>query len=159
MVSELLAHQAQRAQEKFKSPRRLPRKKTHLEPYLVFSCQPIRRGVPEFAETQRDDILQMLRERRTDGVSRAELIFEKRYSQCGARVDELKRMGYVIRSELREGETYVRYILVSEPLELKPLTTIPPKHSTGDWYTDATGQRRPRGQSFGPLFDNVESGQ
>lgn len=42
-------------------------------------------------------------------------------AQCGARIDELKRQGYEIVSELREGEQYVRYILKSEPLDLQPI--------------------------------------
>lgn len=118
--------------------------------------QPIRR-VLEFAETQRTDILHMLRERGSVGVSRAELIFEKRCTQCGTRIFELEQEGYVIEHRTVPGEIYIRYILVSEPLELKPLTSIPPKRSTGDWYTDTTGRKRPTGQSFGPLFDAVES--
>lgn len=83
--------------------------------------RPIRRGRPEFAETQRDEVLRDLRAAGPDGVSRATFIFEKKITQCGARADELKRMDYVIRSELREGERYVRYVLVSEPAEPKRL--------------------------------------
>lgn len=57
----------------------------------------------------------MLRDAGPDGVSRSELIFGKHFTQCGTRVDELKRLGYVVESVQREGERYVRYVLKAEP--------------------------------------------
>lgn len=109
----------------------------------------IPRGRPGFAATQREEILGMLRAAGPSGISRAVLIFEKHFTQCGARIHELQQMGYVIRSEQREGERYVVYVLVSEPLELKPLPEFLPERSSGDWY-ERQGKRRPTGL---PLFD------
>lgn len=110
------------------------------------NAQPRRgRGRPAFAETQRGEILRLLRDAGTAGVSRAELIFDRHITQCGARVDELKRQGFEIVSEQRDGETYVRYVLKGEPLELRPV-------SEPDWFASATGCERPRDESDLPLF-------
>jgi hypothetical protein len=114
----------------------------------------ITRGRPAFAETQRDEILRLLREAGPVGVSRATLIFEHHFSQCGARVDELKSQGYVIESELREGAKYVRYILKGEPLDAGPLPDRSQK--TGDWFVESTGRERPKQMpDYGPLFARV----
>ena len=103
-------------------------------------------GRPAFADTQRQEVLGMLRAAGPEGISRATLIFEKHITQCGARVDELKRQGYVIDSESRQGEKYVRYVLKSEPLELGPPDGV-------DWYKNATGKPRAKEPgSPGPLF-------
>jgi len=106
----------------------------------------IPRGRPAFAETQRAEILRLLRDAGPAGVSRAELIFERRMTQCGARVDELKRQGFVIVSELREVERYVRYVLTSEPLELRHLP------ERADWFERRTGKPRAREGDDLPLF-------
>lgn len=106
----------------------------------------ITRGRPAFAETQRAEILRLLREAGPAGVSRAELIFDRRITQCGARVDELRHQNFEILSELREGEKYVRYVLKSEPLELRPL----PEHA--DWFKRRTGRERPCDADSLPLF-------
>jgi hypothetical protein len=104
------------------------------------------RGRPAFAQTQRAEILRLLREAGPAGVSRAELIFERHITQCGARVDELKRQGFEIVSELRDGEKYVRYVLKSEPLELRPLS------ESADWFERTTGRERQRNEGDLPLF-------
>lgn len=117
--------------------------------------QKIPRGRPAFAETQRQEILRLLRGAGPAGVSRAELIFERHITQCGARVDELKRQGYVIASELREGERYVRYVLKGEPLQVRPLPDGSQK--TGDWFAASTGRERPKQTTaYGPLFAQAE---
>jgi len=110
----------------------------------------ISRGRPAFADSPREKLLRLLREAGLVGVSRATLIFEHRATQCGARVDELKRQGYVIESELREGEQYVRYVLKSEPLDLQPIPEEP------DWYQRQTGEARRRATDDLPLFAGVE---
>jgi hypothetical protein len=79
--------------------------------------QKIRRGRPVFANSQRGEILRLLRQAGPRGVSRAYLIFDRFYTQCGARVDELKREGYVIRSEDRGGRYPTWYVLESEPFK------------------------------------------
>jgi len=109
------------------------------------------RGRPAFATSQGEKILELLRAAGVHGVSRASLIFEHRATQCGARVDELKRQGYVIESELREGEQYVRYVLKGEPLDLQPIPVEP------DSYQRQTGEARPRATDDLPLFAGVRS--
>lgn len=104
------------------------------------------RGRPPFAASQREKILELLRAAGPLGVSRATLIFEHRITQCGARVDELKRQGHVIESFSQDGEAYVRYRLTSEPLELKPIPT------GADWY-NREHRTRPSKTSGLPLFD------
>src|ERR1700722_4235646 len=66
-------------------------------------------GAPDFAHAQRDAILLLLREAklRGEGVDRAYLLFECRFTQCAARIFELERMGYVIRHETRPGQRYI----------------------------------------------------
>jgi len=118
------------------------------------SANKIPRGRPSFASTQREEVLQMLRAAGRGGVSRYTLIYEKHISQCGARVDELKRVGYAIHSELRDGERYVRYVLDSEPLELNPL------RAGGDSYEQKYGPRpsgKPQEQPYDdlPLFTGM----
>jgi hypothetical protein len=116
--------------------------------------QQIHRGRPAFADTQRQEVLEMLRTAGPEGVSRATFIFEKHITQCGARVDELKRQGHVLESEWREGEIYVRYFLKSEPRKLMPVA------EGVDWYTHETGKPRPAEQptDLGPLFQTVTHG-
>jgi hypothetical protein len=94
--------------------------------------------VPAFAKSQKAETLKMLRAAGTVGVSKATLLYEKHWSQVAARISELEDDGFQIKHAKREGETYVRYILESEPLELKP-----PEKS--DWYERTTG--KPRTQS------------
>lgn len=110
--------------------------------------QKIPRGRPAFVGTQRSEVLRLLREAGPAGVSRAELIFERRITQCGARVDELKQQGFEVVSELREGERYVRYVLKGEPLELRPLP------ERADWFECQAGKPRPGENTDLPLFSS-----
>ena len=77
-----------------------------------------RRGCPAFGESQRNEILSMLRQAGPAGVSRAFLIFEKHFTQCGSRIFELQKIGCVIRSEDRGGRYPIWYVLDGEPLPL-----------------------------------------
>jgi len=114
-----------------------------------------RRGRPTFAANQREKILELLRASGPRGVSREELIFRYRWTQCGTRIFELQKMGFVIRSDDRGGRYPTWYVLLSEPLELKPLV------EAGDWYDSQHGPR-PSHRSTDlppssglPLFDAV----
>ena len=99
------------------------------------SANKIPRGRPAFVETQCDEVRDALVAAGKDGVSRATCIFEMHITQVGARVDELKRMGYAIHSESRESERYVRYVLDGDPVELRPL------QQGADWYEARFGPR------------------
>jgi hypothetical protein len=105
------------------------------------------RGRPAFSDSQRDKILELLRAVGSQGVSREELIFRQRWTQCRTRIFELQTMGYVIRSEDRGGRYPTWYVLKSEPLELKPI----PDES--DWYARAASKPRPPQGTGLPLFD------
>ena len=111
------------------------------------------RSIPRFAESQRAEILKMLREAGSAGVSKETLLYERHYSQAAARIFELERQNFQIAHVQREGETYVRYVLQSEPLELKP-----PDGS--DWYERTTGKPRatatPENVSDLPLFSGAD---
>jgi hypothetical protein len=131
---------------------------------LSTPTQAIPRGRPAFAEGQRGFVLRKLREAGERGVSRSEFIFTDHVTQCGARVGELKRQGFRIDSELRDGDRYVTYVLRSEPTEPKPLPSFRKKQRplSGDWFKDATGQDRPGSKPptpndaiAGPLFAGV----
>jgi hypothetical protein len=117
------------------------------KPHSPSQTRKIHRGRPAFAASQREKILELLRAAGAQGVSRATLIFEHRMTQCGARVDELKRQGCVIESFLLHGETYVRYRLTSEPLELQQPAPI-----AAGRYERGHG-RRPSQTGGLPLFD------
>jgi hypothetical protein len=110
-------------------------------------------GPPPFAEPQRAEILEMLKVAGPAGVSKAELIFTKHWTQCAGRIFELEEMGYKIAHIQRPGDRFVRFILESEPLELKP-------HSNSDWYERTTGKPRMTGDrgnvSDLPLFSGVD---
>lgn len=127
-----------------------------------------KRGAPDFAHAQRDEILRLLREAkdRGEGVDKVYLIYERHFSQAAARIFELEKMGYVIRHETRPGQKYVSYFLVSEPAQEKPLPNYQPKGpdrrqstfaSSSDWYTRQTKRERPKEvqASPGPLFAGV----
>jgi hypothetical protein len=97
----------------------------------VNRSQKVPRGHPPFADTQRADILRLLREAkgRGDGVRRADLIFQYRYTQCGTRIFELEEQGYEVRHEIEPGQRYVTYFLVSEPEQPKELPRFAPRPS------------------------------
>jgi hypothetical protein len=82
------------------------------------SADRVPRGRPAFAASQRGKILALLRAAGPHGVSREELIFRYRWTQCGSRVFELEAMGCKIRHESRRGQRLVFYVLESEPLDL-----------------------------------------
>jgi hypothetical protein len=81
-----------------------------------------RAGPPPHASAQRDKILRLLREAklRGQGVSRADLIFQHRYTQCAARIFELEKHGYAIEHRSIPDERFVTYFLVSEPSKPAP---------------------------------------
>jgi hypothetical protein len=110
-------------------------------------------GPPAFAESQRAEILEMLKAAGPAGVSKAELIFTKHWTQCAARIFELERMGYKIAHVQRSGDRLVRFILESEPLELKP-------PNSSDSYERTTGKARTTGDPGSvpdlPLFSGVD---
>ena len=125
------------------------------------------RGRPVFADTQREKILELLREAGPQGVRREDLLYVYRWSQAGARIHELERMGYVIEHFLVPGERFVTYRLVSEPATEKPLPNFERKQeraqaafceSSDDWYARETGRERAQlfQQSLSelPLFRN-----
>ncbi len=139
-----------------------------------------RTGAPSFAPTQRDEVLRLLREAGPAGVRKAELIFDRHYTQCAARIFELQKAGYKICSEQRDGERYVTYVLESEPFHFEHPSSDSPdwyecqnggksprgdsyeskRVPIGDWYTEKTGRLRPTGQpdpppSKLPLFEGV----
>jgi hypothetical protein len=95
----------------------------------------------------------MLRAAGPAGVSKETFLFEKRWSQAAARIFELEQQGFQIAHVQRGGETYVRYVLESEPLELKSL-------DNSDWYERTTGKPRtksnPENVSDLPLFPGVD---
>ena len=66
--------------------------------------------------SQRSEILRLLQIAGINGISQASLIFDLQYTQCGERIEELKRQGYIIRSEDRGGSNPTWYVLESEPL-------------------------------------------
>jgi hypothetical protein len=114
----------------------------------------ILRGRPAFAESQRAEILRLLREAGPGGVARDFLIYTKHFTQCGARIFELQKMGYVICSKKRAGQRYVTYVLESEPLSPKLLEELHKGRGAQDWYLRATGKARQSDTpEFGPLFN------
>jgi hypothetical protein len=126
---------------------------------------PILRGRPAFSTDQRARILNLLRQAGAKGVRREDLLYVHRWSQAGARIHELERMGYVIEHVLEPGERFVTYRLISEPACEKPLPNFerkqePPQaafsESSGDWYPQKTGCGRPHPFSDLPLFRNSE---
>jgi len=87
-------------------------------------------GVPNasgIAGDQRNQILRLLRDAGAEGVSKAFLVFEKHFTQAAARIWELEKQGYTIRHESRDGERYVRFVLVSEPTSKTPPNPNPTK--------------------------------
>jgi hypothetical protein len=107
---------------------------------------------PQSKDHQRDHILRLLREARDhgQGVNKALLLFQHRYTQCAARIFELEKQGYVIEHRSIPGERFVTFFLLSEPEREKSLPAYLPKgpdHLQGslanspDWYEREHGQR------------------
>lgn len=109
------------------------------------------RTVPAFADSQRDEILRLLREAklRGEGVRRSDLIFAYRFTQCGARIHELERMGYRIENRQEQGQRYVTYFLLAEPERLNLLPTYQPKVFRESPYMQHVRAERKRAM---PLF-------
>jgi hypothetical protein len=107
-------------------------------------------GIPVFAESQRAEILEMLRAAGPAGVSKSELIFAKHWTQCAARIWELEHLGYKISHIQRPCDRFVRYVLESEPLQPTPSTNP-------DWYEHVHGPRPKPGHEGSnlPLFDTA----
>jgi hypothetical protein len=126
--------------------------------------QDIPRGRPPFAETQCHEILRMLREAGPSGASRDELFFKKHFTQCGARIFELEKKGFVILREDRGGRWPTWYILVGEPkqrsLPTYKLKTPPAQQQlfseSPEWYEREADRVRPEEQTDpGPLLSLV----
>jgi len=94
------------------------------------SPQEIPKGRPVFADSQRKKILAILRQAGSAGVPREDLFFRYRWTQAGTRIYELERMGFEIKHVSLVGERFVRYVLVSEPAEVKPL---PFQRKSAEW--------------------------
>jgi hypothetical protein len=101
---------------------------------------------PAYAASQREEILRLLQEAGPRGVLRADLIFNRHFTQCGARVDELKQEGHIIRSEQRGGRYPTWYVPEREALSEAN------SGNGGDWYERQTGEPRPRATDDSPLF-------
>jgi hypothetical protein len=80
---------------------------------------------PKFADGQATKILELLIQAGPRGVSKSFLIFQRGYTQAGARIFELEKQGYRIRHEFRPGDSYVTFILES-PEPSKVSTPKPP---------------------------------
>jgi hypothetical protein len=123
------------------------------------------RGVPAFADGQRESILKMLRAAGSQGVSKEVLLFENHWSQAATRIFELEQQGFEIKHVRRDGERYVRYVLQGEPEHPKPLPNYLPKgpdkrqgafSNSPDWYERQCNQPRPSSSLSVenlPLFD------
>jgi hypothetical protein len=125
---------------------------------LIFTRQLAWRGRPPCAASQRQEILRLLREAGATGVSRAEVIFTRHMTQCGTRIFELQKMGYIVRSENRGGRYPTWYVLASEPSDPRPLPSFERKQESvsGDWFERTTGFTRPKqAPGYGPLFSGV----
>lgn len=115
----------------------------------VRATNQITRGAPALATDQRGFVLQKLREADERGVSRSTFIFGYHITQCGARLDELKRQGYQLESQPRSGDRYVTSVRRGEPGQPKPLPNLrqkklfrgrerapPESASLFDWLTN-----------------------
>ena len=108
----------------------------------------IQLGRPQWASSEEDWILSLLRDAGERGVSREWLIFTARSTQCGRAIHSLEQRGYVIEHAKFRGQRYVTYILRQEPLKETP--------TTEDWYEQKFGHPRPTHKPVqpdaGPLF-------
>jgi len=114
-------------------------------------AEPIPRGRPEWASSEEEWILDLLRKAGSEGVSREYLIFTCRSTQCGRAIHQLEKRGHVIEHIKPAGEKYVRYVLRSEPLRENPISN--------DWYFEKFGKPRPSPPQpdAGPLFAGAEA--
>jgi hypothetical protein len=114
------------------------------------------RGRPKWASSEEERILDLLRKAAAEGVSREYLTFTCQSTQCGRAINSLEKRGCVIEHAKFKSEKFVRYILRSEPLEVKPLPDFPRRKSKRDWFVDATGKERPSAETVNlPLFEHA----
>ena len=62
--------------------------------------------------SQKERVLQLLRERGTDGLSAREAIYDLRITRLAAIIFDLRQEGYVVESETKKGQT-ARYWLAA----------------------------------------------
>lgn len=120
-----------------------------------------RTGPPAHSTDQRMRVLQILKDAGERGVYRELFLITADLggygvTQVSTRIHELRKSGCVIDSKrVRHDDAFVTYFLRFVPERLKELPLD--KKVTHDWYEAVTGRKRSTGQSFGPLFDAVES--
>lgn len=113
-------------------------------------------GPPARANSQRQRILEQLREAGTRGVLAAEFYDDPqcRFGRSPRnRISELRAMGHKIAGEW-ESKVDFRYTLVEETRAPKALPDYGAQKKL-DWYEHQTGHSRPSAPmtSVGPLFD------
>jgi hypothetical protein len=113
-------------------------------------------GPPPTANSQRQRILERLREAGQRGVLAAEFYDdpECRYGRSPRnRISELRSMGHKITGEW-EGKINFRYTLAEETKAPKALPDYGAQKKL-DWYERRTGQSRPNTarENLGPLFE------
>ncbi len=114
-------------------------------------------GPPPTANSQRQRILERLREAGPHGILAAEFYDDPlcRYGRSPRnRVSELRAMGHKITGEW-ESRVDFRYKLVEETPAPKALPNYGAQKKL-DWYEKTTGRARPT--NFGPLFDGQAVG-
>jgi len=122
----------------------------------VNSAAELRAGPPPTATSQRQRILERLRDAGPRGVLAAEFYDDSqcRYGRSPRnRISELRAMGHKITGEW-EGKINFRYTLIEETQEPKALPDYSAQKKL-DWYERRSGQRRPNttSENLGPLFD------
>jgi Helix-turn-helix domain len=119
----------------------------------------VRTGPPETARSQRDQILQRLREAGRGGVLAAEFYDDRnrRYGRSPRnRISELRAIGHKISGEWESKVDY-RYTLIEETEAPKLLPDYNAQRKL-DWYERQTGRSRPAASpNLGPLFDGARS--
>jgi hypothetical protein len=104
-------------------------------------------ALPQSAKTQRARVLRLLIDAHGAWVPLPQIL-ELRISQFGARIFELRRLGFQIENKTERndsGAVYSWYRLVSDTPKAEPPKSIPPKHAP-EW------KDRPRLTGL-PLFD------
>lgn len=127
-----------------------------------------RSGPPAHVGTQRERVLQLLRQAGPDGIRRDTFIFAHGITQPGARVAELLEEGFVISSRRAQpDDSFVTYYLEREPEVRKQVPRYTRKQKTfkddggTDWYVRLKGEPRPSGLSEPPpgklpLFEGAQ---
>jgi len=117
-------------------------------------------GPPPTANSQRQRILERLRDAGRRGILAAELYDDPqcRYGRSPRnRISELRAMGHKITGEW-ENRVDFRYTLIEETPAPKALPDYSAQKKL-DWYERQTGQSRPHSASanLGPLFEGEEA--